>query len=181
MIITFINPQTAILTDKNIEMREIKLISMTDFVNKELKFRKSKHYEYDSYDNDKALSVIESYANFLKQPLTLGMFVPCDEDGNVLNDPCKHNTYCVDFCQGRCQEDYDEAKERVLFKNITIQLSQSWIDFYNGILVYELDANKPIEKMFSHVFRNHGKSENIETLTRYDLELTESAIKSLGL
>jgi len=47
------------------------LISMTDFV-------LSKKYTATGHEN---------YANFLKQPLELWMFIPCDEDGNVLEEP----------------------------------------------------------------------------------------------
>ena len=42
----------------------MKLISMTDFV----LYKKESHTQ------------IMKYAKFLKQPLTLGMFVPCDEE-----------------------------------------------------------------------------------------------------
>src|SRR6478609_1170742 len=87
-----------------------KLIGMTEFV--------LQRYEDVLETNDVMLSRIINYANFLKQPLTLGMFVPCDLDGNVLEDSCKHNSYCIDFCQGRCQEEYNEAKNRCLFDGI---------------------------------------------------------------
>lgn len=55
----------------------MKLISMTDFViqqRSELMFK----------ELGKACC---KYADFLKQPLKLEMFVPCDEDGNVLSEP----------------------------------------------------------------------------------------------
>ena len=38
-------------------------------------------------NHKKALKQIFSYAEFLKQPLKLEMFVPCDEDENVLGEP----------------------------------------------------------------------------------------------
>ena len=52
----------------------MKLISMTDFV---LELETNEHWAQD-------YTKCVKYANFLKQPLTLGMFVPCDEDGNFL-------------------------------------------------------------------------------------------------
>ncbi len=54
---------------------------MTDFV-----LEKSKNAPIDDYNevNEKFVNSVISYANFLKQPLTLGMFVPCDDDGVVL-------------------------------------------------------------------------------------------------
>jgi len=48
-----------------------KLIPMVDFV-----------LQQDIEMND-----IYAYAVFLKQPINLSMFVPCDEDGNVLEEP----------------------------------------------------------------------------------------------
>ena len=56
--------------------------------------------EHETYEKD--LAVIYNYANFLNQPLKLEMFVPCDEDGNVLAQDCI---------------DYDKACENVLFTN----------------------------------------------------------------
>jgi DNA-directed RNA polymerase delta subunit len=57
----------------------MKLISMTDFV---LEQNKEPYFYYDSLWNK-----VIAYANFLKQPLTLGMFVPCDSNGNVVKKP----------------------------------------------------------------------------------------------
>jgi len=62
------------------------------------------------------------YANFLKQPLKKGMFVPCDENDNVLETPIDIY-YRPDFmCQKYPQEcyegdlkSYNKAKEKVLF------------------------------------------------------------------
>ena len=83
----------------------MKLISMTDFV--------LECYEKnDNYQNIADDCLL--YANFLKQPLTLGMFVPCDDDGDVLEIP-----HPKPF-QGRQKYDddleiYNEAKSKVLF------------------------------------------------------------------
>ena len=71
----------------------MKLISMTSFV---LNKRKEllRHSEYKN-DLENYANIVYNYANFLKQPLNLGMFVPCDEDRNVLEEPKKTN-YQVD-------------------------------------------------------------------------------------
>lgn len=73
---------------------------------------------------------IKHYANFLSQKPEKWMFVPCDENGNVLEDPCKKNKYCVDFCQGRCQEDYNEALDRVIFEGFTSH-NKHWVESEN--------------------------------------------------
>jgi hypothetical protein len=89
---------------------------MTDFVVGALGFKKSMYYEYNVNDNDKALSKIENYSKFLKQPLTLGMFVPCDEYGNLLEEKSIFNTTDEDYIfDSESFDKYKQAKERVLF------------------------------------------------------------------
>ena len=107
------------------------LIPMTNFVN-----NVGNMENYPSHEN--ALSWIYNYATFLKQPLKLEMFVPCDDNGNILKEPKKTN-YQVDVntkCSGwkylydsndkligyyddrKWKEDfvkYKQSKEKVLF------------------------------------------------------------------
>jgi hypothetical protein len=82
----------------------MKLISITDFVLEQAK------------DNNKQrlnkYSDIVCYAKFLKQPLKLEMFVPCNEDGNVIELP--NACICTDLCS-LCKK-YKKAKEKVLFE-----------------------------------------------------------------
>jgi len=82
----------------------MKLISMTDFVLEQ---------KIQSYEPEHILKRITNYANFLKQPLKLEMFVPCDEDGNVLEVPNSDNEINNYF---DLSFEYHQAKERVLFK-----------------------------------------------------------------
>jgi|688.fasta_scaffold717292_3 hypothetical protein len=72
------------------------LISMTDFVLEQRKIFKT--------DNIRRFWACENYAKFLKQPLELWMFVPCDSEDNVLEEPISHQL-----------ETYEKAKERCLF------------------------------------------------------------------
>ena len=85
----------------------MKLISMTNFV--------LNAYEEDI---DCALSALRmhNYANFLKQTLTLGMFVPCNENGNVLKIPTKENSNNTIDHDTKLM-DYNDAKLKVLFNN----------------------------------------------------------------
>ena len=70
----------------------MKLISMTDYV-------LLQHAESSNQNEfeDKCFK----YATFLKQPLKLEMFVPCDEDGNVLEKPksCQRPCSPSDFSE----------------------------------------------------------------------------------
>lgn len=130
----------------------MKLISMTDFV---LEHPATTDYEWQ-------LSKHLKYANFLKQPLTLGMFVPTDEDGNVLKPQI------VDFNK------YQQAKERVLF------------DFDGGLtLLRNVDNFFIIEDksgVFYRILKNNSKAV-VEDLFKFSVEitLTETAIKQIGL
>jgi len=71
------------------------------------------------------------YTLFITQPLTKGMFVPCDEDGNVLEVPNKIIEDFYGFVEHHdgtsekvlnekslkeYEEQYQQAKERVLFE-----------------------------------------------------------------
>jgi len=58
------------------------------------------------------------YANFLSQPLTLGMFVPC-VDGVPLEEPIKNQEKYYNENKNRYYNDletYNKAKENVLFE-----------------------------------------------------------------
>ena len=57
------------------------------------------------------------YGNFITQPLTKGMFVPCDEDGNVLREPNGFSDNDINAGQTESySQQYQQAKERVLFE-----------------------------------------------------------------
>ena len=124
-----------------------KLISMTDYV------LLDKHA-------GSPINMNKQYAHFLKQPLKLGMFIPCDEEGNVLEDPENtmkqgdgHVYYSAD------DEDfkkYEQAKERVLFEGFEYCNKMEYV--HNGLI--------SIDEEFMQ-----GKT--IEDLIPYNLTLIE--------
>jgi hypothetical protein len=69
----------------------MQLISMTDFVLEQVNPKNT-----DSQFCEKIIY----YANFLKQPLKLEMFVPCDEDSNVLEEPIRFKNW-KNQCESR--------------------------------------------------------------------------------
>ena len=90
------------------------LVPMTDFV---IKMMFSKNYP----NHKEALKQIFSYAELLKQPLKLEMFVPCDENGNILEEPQmrpERNSFDEEDMDYDAQElyDYIKAKKKVLFE-----------------------------------------------------------------
>ena len=133
----------------------MKLISMTDFV--------LSHEKKGMQNTDRHLRFgsILRYAHFLKQPLTLGMFVPCDEDGNVLDcEPVNLGMMKGNFSDIYLRDNYiyGQAKERVLFEGFDIKDGLSITDensilhpFWNYDGVWEISKGlKTIEDLIPY-------------------------------
>jgi len=141
----------------------MKLISMTDFV-----LEQAKENGIDSHET--ALNSY-NYANFLKQPLELWMFVPCDEDGNVLAEPPKN----VDINNVDWQIEYQQAKERCLFEGVELDFKTSHIICLSN-------------KVHNIRFYKNGwmtidakDIDTIEDLIKYNLQLTQTSQKQIEL
>lgn len=99
------------------------------------------------------LDRINAYANFLKQPLTLSMFVPCGDDGEVLGEPMSYKKYLnvSNTMSGSdillCQQ-YQQAKERCLFEGFEA-VNDELIN--NGVLFWvgKFDGKETIENCIS--------------------------------
>ena len=105
-----------------------------------------------------------SYAKFLKQPLKLGMFVPCDENDVPIINPFCENAQCVD-CD--CLYVWEQAKERVLFEGFElIKIGENYWTFKINGIEFNLLKDFTIEDLQQNFFDN-------------EIELTESAIKNL--
>jgi hypothetical protein len=148
------------------------LISMTDFVLSE---------NYGSYDLLYFLHV--KYAIFLKQPLTLGMFVPCDLEGNVLEEPVNHETWLsLHNSKGSTigfdkHLEYQEAKERCLFEGF--QVEEHEMNTYS--VRCENNILNPMWCFIDNIWVCAKGISTIEDLIKYSLELTPTALKQLGL
>ena len=121
---------------------------MTDYVlEQQAKITSSNEKPYDFYLN------VTKYANFLKQPLTLSMFIPTDSEGNVLEEPVIDTEYLSSF-EPYERDLYKEAQEKVLFKE-----------------------NKDMEDRF---YMNGDVSFLcVEDIINCDFELTDSAVLNL--
>lgn len=143
------------------------LISMTDFVLTPMLTLVSKKvldklepYQYHNYSHSANIN----YAKFLKQPLELWMFVPCDENGNVLEEP--YNDGNGDNYFGALLDEYQQAKERCLFEGFECQKQGKEI-------LVTFDKNP--------VWVSWNNSKIIENLVYLKPQLTQIAIKQLGL
>lgn len=113
-----------------------------------------------------------TYANFLKQPLKLEMFVPCDEDGNVLEEPEEFKDWIVSDHYFNASESvthqcrmYKKAKEKVLFEGFSFKEETADLYFLLEDEIYTYILNKK-------------SSRTIENLIgMFNLKLTENPIK----
>jgi hypothetical protein len=122
------------------------LISMTDFV------------------LSKDSTLIYKYANLLKQPLELWMFVPCSEDGNVLEHPNYIKGERTSQFYNDKMDEYNKAKKRCLFEGFTVK---------NGI-VFTPDNQILIQESLLEKI-------TIENLVGCKYELTQTAQKQIGI
>ena len=157
------------------------LTSMTAFVleQRETSTHETKQHEWYFKEVVK-LDKIRNYANFLKQPLELGMFVPCDEDGNVVEKP-EENDLNGSFL--KMQINYNKevkwefAKERCLFEGFELIIKPNgnrYIQKNETIIFYNTEND-------NGVWRVNRKFISIEDLVKYNLKLTPTAQKQLGL
>ncbi|AQW96675.1 hypothetical protein BBD31_01630 [Elizabethkingia anophelis] len=150
---------------------ENKLIPMTDFVLQE--FKRWENKDTPAYQSTgKYVLGTKIYADFLKQPLALWMFVPCDGDGNPWIYPPTNEEWewakkdSTEAEQSFKQKEYffKKAKERVLFEGFKVV--DYWIENKYGEHLIDIDALIAF---------------SIEDLASWhmDIELTPTAIKSI--
>lgn len=156
----------------------MKLISMTDFVFNQINQKQSVSEFKES---------VKKYAELLKQTLNLGMFIPCDLEGNILEEPEEYNLNDSFYKMQKGFNDevkHIEAKYRVLFNGLKIEKDMHhatkrtfyFIGTTRIALFLEFHSG---EKELSFSLNHDNKT--IEDLIKYDLHLTENAIKQLGL
>ena len=171
------------------------LVPMTDFV---IEYA-PKFNPFGTDEQILCLDYIHNYAKFLKQPLKLGMFVPCNKEGNVYayeyEEPIQEDYWSENgtvYSGELFKHDlnrymkYKKAKEKVLFEGFDLNqkdlsklenifcLTKEYfqITFFTkekGCFIDNLKTNKTYE------------IKTIEDLIEYDLQLTENAIKQIGL
>lgn len=148
-----------------------KLISLSQFIDENLK----------TGCCATQLQLIHKYKDFLNQPLTLGMFVPCDLDGNVLEEPNIENDHNDSFFKMQTdfhlEKQYEEAKDKVIFSDFKLS-RKPFEDFY-----YIKNENIFIFKKYCTMkhwsINTKLKNKAVEDLVKYNLVLTESANKQI--
>ena len=132
-----------------------------------------------------------NFDEFLEQPLKVEMFVPCDEEGNVLKEPNPKDVYPaptaeeeIDFLDSL--EQYNQAKEKVLFKGF--ELNQKDLSKLESIFCltkecFQITFFTKEKGCFMDNLKTNKTYEikTIEDLIEYDLQLTENAVKQIVL
>ena len=110
------------------------------------------------------------YATFLKQPLQLDFFVPTDKNGNILKGKPLSPAPDSEWIRWENEKfEFYEALERVLFKGFGV-MEQSAVS--NCVWIKDTDTK-------FHIDIKYGTT--VEQLVKSKLELTETAIKQIGL
>ena len=120
---------------------------------------------------------VPNYIYFITQPISLGQFIACDEDGNVLKKPENFNAWSLDMilpaplgCSvwyGVCEQ-FQDAQERVIFKGFVKE----------GLYLLKSDTRQKIMMWSKNGWipcRSNLKT--LEDLTHLKLELTDNALK----
>ena len=112
----------------------------------------------------------DNYDDFLEQPLKLEMFVPCDEEGDILEEPTNYEKRLLNMMTEYNDEVYTyyQAKAKVLFEGI---------EFRKNGGVNFLTIKEDTFAFFD--FNVKFKNLTIEDLIKYDLQLTENAVKQI--
>lgn len=128
----------------------MELISMTKYVLSNSNWYGNKYHR-----------ITQAYANFLNTELSLGMFIPCDLEGNVLEEPKAELSY-LSFYNIRLKQ-FQEAKSRVLFEGVV----------NNNDGTFKPTQSTYVIKDFFRMYKT------IEDLTHLGLTLTQTSINKL--
>jgi len=143
----------------------MKLISLLEFT-----LSKNEFFIYEhSAEN------IRMYANFLNQPLTLGMFV-CEVPEPELQTHENRADYCDEWVS-----QYQQAKERILFEGFeVINPDEHKIKTLSGTS-FITNKKEEINIAFKKDWEEDWcfEYETIEDLVKYNLTLTKSAINQI--
>jgi len=150
-------------------MKTIELVSCEDYV--------LSMVEIDGFYTDSDLfGKAWDYARLLKQPLTLGMFVPCDEDGKPLENPLPNMkiTKFIESIGGISEynkhpmrdlhRDYQQAIYRVIFEGFELIISDEGV----ALLKKENSLMWFSKQIIKYDYRN---VKSISDLTGYGLKV----------
>ena len=125
-----------------------------------------------------------NFDEFLEQPLKLEMFVPCDNDEEILKPQyiagkeVIYNELVEEFIMDKVKE-YNDAKEKVLFEGFYIKRGSTDVDNMTTYLMHNYFGEIAFKKDWKDEWEFIEDLESLSNLN--EIELTESAIKQIGL
>ncbi|SFN94826.1 hypothetical protein SAMN05421594_4834 [Chryseobacterium oleae] len=154
-----------------------KLIPMTDFV--------IEYYSNEGYADLQTLSLMKNYAQFLRKPLTLGMFVPVDPQGNALKEPKNYSAWKSLAHNDGKRSDITGFEENIQYQKAEQnRMFDGFIVAYNGYSVVRIEASydQSIELSFNKSDLMSPAFYDVESLTVFDaIFLTAKALKTIGI
>ena len=154
----------------------MKLISMTDFV-ENLRDEMTLKAPLNFKQTKKYFDKVFYYSDFLKQPLKLEMFVPCDDDGNILEEP---NDYFEDGEESIYSKKYNESLNKILFFDFEIIDNEEdfiEIHFSKGNIWISIQDNSGM--VLTDGYKVEFPIKRIEDLIYYNILLTPNATKRI--
>ena len=111
----------------------------------------------------------ENFDNFLEKPLKLEMFVPCDEEGDILEEPTNYEKRLLNMMTEYNDEVYTyyQAKAKVLFEGFEYDKENDWVTY------------NEFARFFVSELQN-GKVEDLFKLIKDEITLTETSKKEIG-
>ena len=111
----------------------------------------------------------ENFDNFLEKPLKLGYFIPCDEEGDILEEPTNYEKRLLNMMTEYNDEVYTyyQAKAKVLFEGFEYDKENDWVTY------------NEFARFFVSELQN-GKVEDLHELITEKPKLTETAKKEIG-
>ena len=111
----------------------------------------------------------DNYDDFLEQPLKLEMFVPCDEEGDILEEPTNYEKRLLNMMTEYNDEVYTyyQAKAKVLFEGFEYDKENDWVTY------------NEFARFFVSELQN-GKVEDLFKLIKDEITLTETSKKEIG-
>jgi len=162
----------------------MKLISTDDY-NLELETKKMDASYSEAGKEAEKFRLSLNHTKFVKQSLELGMFIPTDKEGNVLTEPKRYRDYLEypDSFDGNKEEmecwEYQEAKERVLFKGRC--RTEDDLDYF---FLTHLNMIKYNGYTSTFEWRKDDIKHSLDTIEDLliinDLTLTQSALKLIN-
>lgn len=143
----------------------MKLVSMTDFV-----LNQDHLVQTAQKDHGSAYGAIFKYAEFLKQPLELWMFVPCGRDGLPTEE------FVAD--ENMDETNFEEVAKS--FSELNIWLTGKHKVLFDGHFSEMHNGEYRVWTKHSWMYFSDD-TDTLENVLSHDLTLTPNAIKQLGL